>query len=161
MPELVLTSLKFLFLAVLYLFVARAVRIIWLDLAGHRGGRSAVTAGVVRQAPPARASRGGGGKGGKPRAVVVTEEGGRPQTVPLGADPVTLGRADECTVTLGDTYVSQMHTKIYPKDGLWFVMDLGSTNGTYLNRVKVGDPLPLNPGDEVRLGRTVVEVRAK
>lgn len=159
MPELVLTSLKFLFLAILYLFVARAVRIIWLDLAGHRSARPAGAPAPVHRAPPTRASR--GGAKGKPRAVAVTEEGGRPKVLPLGSEAITLGRAAECSVALGDTYVSQMHTKIYPKDGLWFVMDLGSTNGTYLNRVKVGDPMPINPGDEVRLGRTVVEVRAK
>lgn len=158
MPELVLTSLKFFFLAILYLFVARAVRIIWLDLAGHRSVRPGAAPAPVHRAPPARTGR--SAAKGKPRAVAVTEEGGRPKVVPL-TDAITLGRADECTVTLGDTYVSQMHTKIYPKDGMWFVMDLGSTNGTYLNRVKVGDPMQINPGDEVRLGRTVVEVRVK
>ncbi|HEX9697739.1 MAG TPA: FHA domain-containing protein [Actinomycetota bacterium] len=160
MPELVLTSLKFLFLALLYLFVARAVRVIWLDIAGPRAGPRAGRAAAsapVRSRPSARS----GARSGQARSVAVIEEGRAPAVLPLRSEAITLGRADECSAVLQDTYVSQMHTKIFPKDGRWFVMDLGSTNGTYLNRVKVSDPAPIAPGDEVRLGKTVVEVRAK
>ncbi len=160
MSELVLTTLKFLFLALLYLFIARAMRIIWLDIAGTRTGR-ATAPGPVRptQRPAARPT----GKAAReaPRSLQVTEDGQAPRIYPLRDQAVTIGRADECTVPLHDTYVSQMHTKIFPKDGVWQVMDLGSTNGTYLNRVKISDPMPLAPGDEVRLGKTIVEVRAK
>lgn len=158
MPELVLTSLKFLFLALLYLFVARTVRVIWLDIAGTGGG------GRRRQAaaaPPRARAAARSGRGAMPRSVAVVEEGKSPTVLPLRDQPITLGRAAECSAVLDDTYVSQLHTKIFPKDGGWFVMDLGSTNGTYLNRMKVSDPMPLAPGDEVRLGKTVVEVRAK
>ncbi|HVL90561.1 MAG TPA: FHA domain-containing protein [Actinomycetota bacterium] len=157
MPELVLTSLKFLFLALLYLFVARTVRVIWLDIAGPAtGGRRQAVAQAPRARPAAR-----GGRGAVPRSIAVVEENKSPKVLPLDQDAITLGRAAECSVALDDTYVSQLHTKIFRKDGAWFVMDLGSTNGTYLNRMKVSDPMPVSSGDEVRLGKTVVEVRAK
>jgi pSer/pThr/pTyr-binding forkhead associated (FHA) protein len=52
-----------------------------------------------------------------------------------------------------------MHARLYAKDGAWFVEDLGSTNGTYLNRMKVTAPSPIAPGDQVRVGKTVLEVR--
>jgi pSer/pThr/pTyr-binding forkhead associated (FHA) protein len=72
---------------------------------------------------------------------------------------LTFGRAESCGVQLDDTYVSTLHARLFSKDGTWFVEDLGSTNGTYLNRVKVNSPSPIAVGDEVRVGKTIVEVR--
>ena len=60
---------------------------------------------------------------------------------------------------LADTYASQMHARVFPKDGSWFVEDLGSTNGTYLNRAKVTAPSEVGPGDEIRIGKTTLEFR--
>lgn len=157
MPELVLTTLKFVFLGLLYLFVARAIRVIWLDIAGPSAAKP--RAGVAARAPrPAQRSA---SRGAAPRAIVVLEENLPPRTYPLRDGEVTIGRAAECTVVLNDTYVSQLHTKIYVENGFWQVADLGSTNGTFLNRVRLADPAPVAAGDEVRLGKTLVEVRAK
>jgi pSer/pThr/pTyr-binding forkhead associated (FHA) protein len=90
---------------------------------------------------------------------VVTESEGEPRTFPVGAGPLTIGRAESCEVVLADTYASQFHARIYAQDGSWFVEDLGSTNGTYLNRVKVSHPSPLAAGDEIRIGKTTIEAR--
>jgi pSer/pThr/pTyr-binding forkhead associated (FHA) protein len=156
-PELVLTSLKVLFLVLLYLFIARAIRVIWLDLVGPRAPKPR----PVRQPRPQTASKPSKRPAAKaPRSLVVTEDGQNPRTVGIdGEKAITFGRAEECTVVLKDTYVSQMHTRIFSKDGAWYVEDLGSTNGTYLNRAKVTDASPLTAGDEVRLGKTTVELR--
>ncbi|MFY9588502.1 MAG: FHA domain-containing protein, partial [Actinomycetota bacterium] len=78
---------------------------------------------------------------------------------PMNAEPLAIGRAESCQVILNDTYVSQMHARVYPKDGEWFVEDLGSTNGTYLNRAKVTQASPVGVGDEIRIGKTTLEVR--
>lgn len=180
MSDLALTALKVIFLIVLYLFIARAVRVIWLDLAGPRvpkRGRAkaktapaatrsaAATAAPTKKqgrrgaAAPSGAGR-GSGRGSGAKSLLVSDEGGAARTYALTTgQPVTLGRSSDCTVPLNDTYVSQMHTRFFQKDDVWHVEDLGSTNGTLLNRLKVSDPMPVAPGDQVRLGKTTVEVR--
>ena len=65
-----------------------------------------------------------------------------------------IGRAEACHVRLPDTYVSQFHAKVFARDGGWFVEDLGSTNGTYVNGIKVSEPRRLSQGDVIRIGET-------
>ena len=62
-------------------------------------------------------------------------------------------------VTVDDTYVSQLHARVFTRDGQLMVEDLGSTNGTYLNRVKVAGPMVMQKGDRLQVGNTVLEVR--
>ncbi len=81
----------------------------------------------------------------------------RGQTYEL-ADELTLGRAAGCQVTLNDTYVSQLHARLFRRDGQLFVEDLGSTNGTYVNRKKVTAPIALRRGDRLQVGKTVMEL---
>ena len=145
MPPIVLTTLKFLFLALFYLFVARAVRIMYLDLVGPR-------------VPKPKGARKPVRRRGVPRAVMIREPEKPALSKPLDEE-MTFGRSQSCTVPLDDTYVSTTHARLYAKDGTWFVEDMGSTNGTYLNRVKVTAPSPIAVGDEVRVGKTIVEVR--
>lgn len=147
MPPLVLTTLKWLFLALLYLFIARAVRVIYLDLVGPK---------VPRPRTPGSPKR----RRVAPRVVSVQEPEQPPKTFPLTTELVIGREEGTCGVVLHkDTYVSQVHARLYSKDGTWFVEDLGSTNGTYLNRVKVTAPSPIAVGDEVRVGKTTIEVR--
>lgn len=147
MPPVVLTTLKFLFIALLYLFIARAIRVIYLDLVGPR---------VAKQQ---RQSRPTGRKAkGSPRSVRVREPDKPERSFSLNEE-LTFGRAEHCDVQLDDTYCSTMHARLFSKDGQWFVEDVGSTNGTYLNRVKVSSPSPIAVGDEVRVGKTIVEIR--
>ena len=147
MPPVVLTTLKFLFIALLYLFIARGIRVIYLDLVGQRARQ-----GTSTSRPRTRPGR------GTPKSVLVTESNKEPRTVPLTGE-VGIGRADDCAVQLDDTYISTNHARLFSKEGQWFVEDLGSTNGTYLNRVKVTAPSPIAVGDEVRVGKTTIEVR--
>ena len=60
---------------------------------------------------------------------------------------------------LDDDYVSSRHARFFPQDGQWMVEDLGSTNGTYLDRTKVTGPTPVKIGVPIRIGKTVVELR--
>jgi pSer/pThr/pTyr-binding forkhead associated (FHA) protein len=89
-------------------------------------------------------------------AVEPADQVGR--RYPLG-DEITVGRAAGCQVTVDDTYVSQLHARVFTRDGQLFVEDLGSTNGTYLNRVKVAGPMVMQKGDRLQVGNTVLEVR--
>jgi pSer/pThr/pTyr-binding forkhead associated (FHA) protein len=78
---------------------------------------------------------------------------------PLGDRTITLGRATGVDIPLDDVYASDEHAQIVPDDGGWSVRDLGSTNGTFLNGAKLTRVTPLASGDQLRLGKTRVEVR--
>ncbi|MCA1831857.1 MAG: FHA domain-containing protein [Actinobacteria bacterium] len=151
MPQLVLTVLKYLFIVLLYLFLGRAVRVIYLDLVGPRVPRPASP--KVPASEPAKRKR------QAPRVLVLTQENKEPQSFPMNDQPITIGRGSTCEVVLDDNYSSQFHARVFPRDGSWFVEDLGSTNGTYLNRVKVSSASPLAAGDEIRIGKTTIEAR--
>jgi len=108
-------------------------------------------------APPSAAKPTRGGK--PPTQVVVHDPGGaKPITTKL-RDPAEIGRGDRCAIRLQDTYVSQVHARLYPKDGAWYVEDLGSTNGTLLNDRRVDAPLEVHAGDVVKVGKTVLELK--
>ncbi len=80
------------------------------------------------------------------------------QTYDLGEE-LTVGRAGGCQITLDDTFVSQLHARVFRRDGQLFVEDLGSTNGTYLNRKKVTAPIAIRKGDRLQIGKTVMELQ--
>jgi pSer/pThr/pTyr-binding forkhead associated (FHA) protein len=88
----------------------------------------------------------------------VHTDGDKPRTVKMAASMV-MGRAPECELLLDDTYVSQQHARIFGKNGSWYVEDLGSTNGTYVNDQKLAAPAMVQPGDRIRVGTTVLELR--
>ncbi|MFF7793606.1 MULTISPECIES: FHA domain-containing protein [Streptomyces] len=168
MSELTLTVMRLGFLAVLWLFVIVAVQVIRSDLFGtrvtQRGARR--EAGrqqqAARQAPPQQRQQSGGGRRGRnaPTKLVVTEGTLTGTTVALQGQTITLGRAHDSTIVLDDDYASSRHARIYPdRDGQWIVEDLGSTNGTYLDRNRLTTPTPIALGAPIRIGKTVIELR--
>ncbi|MFI2608004.1 FHA domain-containing protein [Kitasatospora sp. NPDC018619] len=181
MSELTLTVMRLGFLAVLWLFVIVAIQVIRSDLFGtkvnprsSRRGSNAATAGggsatatAARAAAPAQSgpaagqTQGGGGRRrGGPTQLVVVQGSLAGTTVALQGQTITLGRAHDSTIVLDDDYASSRHARIYPdQTGQWTVEDLGSTNGTYLDRQRLTAPTPLQPGMPIRIGRTVIELR--
>ena len=160
MNELSLTIIRVAFLAVLWLFVIAAIGVVRTDLLG---GPSATTRrGKARQAQaprpgrPARPPRAGRGS---PRVLVVTAGALKGTSLDLSQQQITLGRANDATLVLNDDYASSRHARIFPQDGQWIVEDLGSTNGTYLDRQKVTRPMPVPTGVPIRIGKTVLELR--
>ncbi|MCL4312902.1 MAG: FHA domain-containing protein [Actinobacteria bacterium] len=72
-----------------------------------------------------------------------------------------IGRGASCDIKLpNDTFASSKHARIYSQDGLYWLEDLGSTNGTYLNSHRVSSPQRLGQGDRIQLGATVLEVHS-
>ncbi|MFE4051439.1 FHA domain-containing protein [Streptomyces sp. YIM B13518] len=169
MSELTLTVMRLGFLAVLWLFVIVAVQVIRSDLFGtrvtQRGSRRDVgraQQAAARQAPPPQRQQSGGGRRGRntPTKLVVTEGTLTGTTVALQGQTITLGRAHDSTIVLDDDYASSRHARIYPdRDGQWIVEDLGSTNGTYLDRTRLTTPTPISLGAPIRIGKTVIELR--
>jgi hypothetical protein len=161
MSEQLLNILKLCLLALVYLFMLRVLRAVWAEvsprpaaaLTGRRARRAALPA-PASAAPP----RGRKGRGPPVElfAIEPADQAGR--HYPLG-DEITVGRAAGCQVTVDDTYVSQLHARVFTRDGQVMVEDLGSTNGTYLNRSKVSGPMVMQKGDRLQIGNTVLEVR--
>jgi pSer/pThr/pTyr-binding forkhead associated (FHA) protein len=160
MNELSLTIIRVAFLAVLWLFVIAAIGVVRTDLLG--GSSTTARRGRARpaQAPrpgrPAKSSRPGRGA---PRVLVVTAGALKGTSLDLAQQQITLGRANDATLVLNDDYASSRHARIFPQDGQWIVEDLGSTNGTYLDRQKVTRPMPVPMGVPIRIGKTVLELR--
>ncbi|WP_030762384.1 FHA domain-containing protein FhaB/FipA [Streptomyces sp. NRRL F-2664] len=165
MSELTLTVMRLGFLAVLWLFVIVAVQVIRSDLFGTRvtqrgssrrgGAGGAPQQGGRQAAPPQQRQR-----RGAPTKLVVSEGILTGTTVALNGQTITLGRAHDSTIVLDDDYASSRHARIYPdRDGQWIVEDLGSTNGTYLDRTRLTTPTPIPPGAPIRIGKTVIELR--
>jgi pSer/pThr/pTyr-binding forkhead associated (FHA) protein len=92
--------------------------------------------------------------------LVVTSGSLAGTRISLGEQPVMIGRANDSTLVLTDDYASTRHARLTQRDGEWFVEDLGSTNGTYLDRSKVTGPTPVPPGVPIRIGKTVLELRS-
>jgi pSer/pThr/pTyr-binding forkhead associated (FHA) protein len=163
MSELTLTIIRLGFLAVLWLFVLTAVSVMRSDLFGRRvAARPAPQragtpeARSAKQPKPAKPAK---GRRGVPSQLVVTQGALAGATLRLGENPVTVGRAPDSTIVLDDDYVSSKHARFFPRDGQWLVEDLGSTNGTYLDRSKVTAATPVKIGMPVRIGKTIVELR--
>lgn len=80
--------------------------------------------------------------------------GGREATHDLPEEKTTVGRISENTLQIEDASVSSRHAEILFENNTWFIRDLGSTNGTFLNGSKI-DNAVLNHGDELRIGSIV------
>jgi pSer/pThr/pTyr-binding forkhead associated (FHA) protein len=166
MSELTLTVMRLGFLAVLWLFIIVAVQVIRSDLFGTRVTQRAARRGggerpPARQQAPRQQNRPSGRqRRGAPTKLVVAEGSLAGTTVTLQGQTITLGRAHDSTIVLDDDYASSRHARIYPdRDGQWIVEDLGSTNGTYLERSRLTTPTPIPLGAPIRIGKTVIELR--
>ena len=160
MNALTLTLIRVAFLAVLWLFVIAAIGVVRTDLFGTAAAKMRRPRNQPPPRPaaprPSRPTRPGRGA---PRFLVVTEGGLSGVSIDLTDQQITLGRANDATLVLNDDYASTHHARIFPQDGQWIVEDLGSTNGTYLDRQKVIRPTPVPVGVPIRIGKTVLELR--
>lgn len=152
---LAIQLMRFSFLVLLWLFVYGAIRVVRSDLRTAGQNRLALPPPTRRRrkAPPPPPGRRG------PSYLVVTEGGLAGTRIPLTGAPVLIGRADDSTLVLADDYVSTRHARISQQDNVWYLDDLGSTNGTYLGQMRVTGPVPLEAGVPARIGKTVLELR--
>jgi hypothetical protein len=150
-PEIVLQVFRFGFLLLLWLFIFAAFRVVRADLFGGRAGR------VAAVPPRAQAAR---KRGRGPRTLLVTAGPLSGTKITLGDQPILIGRADDSTLVLTDDFASSRHARLTNRGGAWYVEDLGSTNGTYLDQQRVQGPLLVQPGQPIRIGQTVLELRS-
>jgi pSer/pThr/pTyr-binding forkhead associated (FHA) protein len=152
--EQLLFVLKLCLLALLYLFFFRVLRAV---LAEIKTPAPAGTAAPARRGSADQPTK-KAAKRPAPQLVVVEPADQKGRAYPIGNE-ATVGRAAGCQITVDDTFVSQLHARVFARDGRFLVEDLGSTNGTYLNRQKVAGPMVISPGDRLQVGNTVLELR--
>jgi len=158
MSSLTLLLIRLAFLAILWLFVIAAVGVVRTDMFGPsaRSRKARRQQQVQRPPKPPRAPRGGRSE---PHRLLVTAGALAGTSLGLTDQQITVGRANDATLVLNDDYASSRHARLFPQDGQWIVEDLGSTNGTYLDRQKVTQPTPVPMGVPIRIGKTVMELR--
>lgn len=145
--EEVLLALKIAFLVLLYALIWRIIRTVSRDMRTQPAHESFIMPPVAGRA--AAPSAGG-------RLVVqespVLDTG---DEFSVDSAPLTVGRGSQNDVAIdGDEFASARHVRFEPRrDGVW-VHDLGSTNGTYVNGVRIDSARRLAPGDVIRVGET-------
>jgi Inner membrane component of T3SS, cytoplasmic domain len=154
---IVVQLLRFGFLALLWIFIFATLRVIRADLFGVNQARAGVPGAATRPpAPRPKPKR----RGRAASQLVVTEGGLTGTRITLGEQPIMIGRANDSTLVLTDDYASSRHARLTSREGEWYVEDLGSTNGTYLDRTRVAAPTLVPAGVPIRIGKTVLELRS-
>jgi pSer/pThr/pTyr-binding forkhead associated (FHA) protein len=154
----VLFLLRAAILVLLWGFVVAAIVAVRNDVQRPSAAKASPAPRPPAPAKPERSTPRRGGGGG-PRKLVITEGALAGHTIPLTGQPITIGRAEDSTITLSDDYVSTHHARLVPSGEAWVVEDLGSTNGTYVERRRISAPTPVQPGTQIRVGKTVLELR--
>lgn len=151
MSDAALTLLRIGLLGFLYAFFAW---VLWSAVSQLR--KPAPAAGVSTKPPKAAPAARTAPTGPKGQLQIIEPADLAGSAMSIG-DELSIGRAANCTLTLDDTYISQVHARIVWRERTFVVEDAGSTNGTYLNQERLLTPTVLQPGDRVQLGSTVLE----
>ena len=150
MPDQLLNLLKLFLLVLLYLFFLRVLRAVWTEVNVPRLADAAAPSARPGARPKARNRRPSRpGRVNQRQLKALEPSALRGRSYPL-SDEVTLGRAADA---------SQVHARVFQRDGQWYVEDLGSTNGTYLNRRRVAGPMVISRRDKLQIGNTVLEMQ--
>ncbi len=156
MSELALTLVRLAFLGLLWLFVVMTVMVLRKDLRQPAEARPTGRPRQPKAPKPAKVARQAKVRGTK---LVVTEGPLTGTVIPLNTAQVTIGRAPDSTVVIEDDYASSRHARVYPSEGAWVVEDLGSTNGTWIDRTRITTPTVLPVGVPLRVGRTTLQLQ--
>ncbi len=130
MFNLAIFVLKGVLLAALYLFLLAVLWTVRADLAPRSGSR--------------------------PRLVALKGAVARGASFPLSGE-VVIGRDSEEGISLPDPYVSSRHARVFADGDCFFIEDLGSTNGVYVNGRRLREAARLRPGDRIKLGETIFQ----
>lgn len=181
MSELTLLLLRIGFLLLLWFFVFAVVYSLRADLFGVKvrklpepaaapagapapvAGPTDATAAVSRPAPtPARAKDapvGGNATTSTVSRIVITSGPKAGLELPLGTEPLTIGRSSESGLVIRDDYTSSHHARLVLWGDQWMIQDLDSTNGTTHDGTRVAAPVPVKIGAPIKVGATTFELR--
>ena len=154
-----MTLFRFGFLFLLWAFVYFVVRAIKSDLYGTRIDASmqqqSSQAVVIDPIPQSAAAP----KPARALRLVVVDGPLSGTTIPLASSAILIGRSPSCTLVLDDDYSSSRHARIFPQGDQWFVEDLGSTNGTFLDGNRIAQPMVVEAGTPIRVGQSTIELQ--
>lgn len=160
MSELTLTLLRLSFLGLLWAFVLFTVLALRRDLRApsdaRPAGRKERAPRATKQPRPAKVAKKAKVRGTR---LVVVEGPLAGTEIPLEGAQITLGRAPDSTIVIDDDYASSRHARVYESEGSWVVEDLGSTNGTWIDRTRITTPTVLQVGAPLRIGRSTLQIQ--
>ncbi|PRB03161.1 FHA domain-containing protein [Microbacterium sp. MYb64] len=172
MSELTLLLLRIGFLVLMWFFVFAVVYSLRADLFGVRvrklpQAEAAASAPAAKPAPaPAKPPAAPRSRPGGPATtstvakLVITSGPKAGLEVPLGSEPMSIGRSSESGLVIRDDYTSSHHARLLLWGDQWMLQDLDSTNGTFLNGERVGAPVAVSIGAPIKVGATTFELRA-
>ena len=166
MSELTLLLLRIGFLVLLWAFVFAVVYSLRADLFGVKVRRmpepqpaAAAPAAASVPAAPAAPVKGGKATTATVSRIVITSGPKAGLELPLGSEPLTIGRSSESGLVIRDDYTSSHHARLLLWGDQWMVQDLDSTNGTWHDSVRVTTPVPILVGAPIKVGATTFELR--
>ena len=174
MTDQILNILKFALLGLLYLFFARVLWAVWSEVRTPKqrpapagpapqrrdGAPSGQQQRPAQQRPAQQPRKAQKGRSGRVGRLVILEPRARRGTTVAMVGEITLGRDPSCSFTIDDdSFIPQLHFRIYDYEGQPMLEDLGSTNGTFHNGNKIVGAKLLHPGDRIQVGTTVIEAQ--
>lgn len=147
MDSTVILSARFGLLALTWVFI---LLVMWVQ---RKDVVNAGTGAVRRQAAATPVTR------EKARSVAVVEgplKGSHMEVSSL--EEFTVGRAGDNDFQLGDDFASSRHARMFRRGSEWFVEDLDSRNGTFVNGVRIDQPERVSVGTDIKMGRTIVRL---
>ena len=91
-------------------------------------------------------------------AILCSEKGGEQRRLEFDKPEVTIGRVQGNDIILPKGNVSKRHSRIVLKDGKFIIVDLKSTNGTYVNGRKISSPLVVKSSDKIYIGDFILSI---
>jgi pSer/pThr/pTyr-binding forkhead associated (FHA) protein len=161
------------FLVLLWFFVFAVVYSLRADLFGVKARKmpepapaAAAPVSAPAAAPTAPVSSPAAAAAGPVKAtsdavsrIVITSGPKAGLELPLGGDPVTIGRSSESGLVIRDDYTSSHHARLLRWGDQWMIQDLDSTNGTWHDGQRVTTPVPVIVGATIKVGATTFELR--
>ena len=91
--------------------------------------------------------------------IVITSGPKAGLELPLGTEPLTIGRSSESGLVIRDDYTSSRHARLLLWGEQWMLQDLDSTNGTWHDGARVSAPVEVKIGAPIKVGATTFELR--
>ncbi|MRH28313.1 FHA domain-containing protein [Microbacterium sp. SYP-A9085] len=171
MSELTLLLLRIGFLVLMWFFVFAVVYSLRADLFGVKVRRMpepapaaaspAPVAGPSDATMPVHSVKAPAGAATTQTVsrIVITTGPKAGLELPLGTEPLTIGRSSESGLVIRDDYTSSHHARLVLWGDTWMIQDLDSTNGTWHDDQRVSAPVPVTVGAPIRVGATTFELR--
>ncbi len=149
--SLVSSLLSYVFTTIIYLFIFSVIALIYMDIKKMNKNENVVETDndicddeMIEKEEKTAVLR-----------TIKTDkaaESGMKTFYRIGEEPIVIGRGKMCDIVIENMFLSVEHCQIWCEDDVWYIGDMGSKNGTYLNDVELTRVMTLNDGDEISFG---------